>query len=387
MSLFNSKIKLGVLGRRNTFKILKESLSNNENSLWFHCASLGEYEQGYPLFVKLKKKYPKIKIVLSFFSPSGYEAKKNSSIADIVVYLPLDKLSNCRKFINLINPVLVVFVKSEIWPNYLEEIKKRNLKSILVSAIFNPSQFNYTILKKAVTKFDYIFTQDENSKSRFESIGHKNVINAGDTRYDRVLLSKKSNEDIDYIESFLNNSNCLVVGSSWEKDHQIIVEHINNSKINFKYIIAPHEINLDKIKDLQKKIKLKSILFSKISNKNIKTAQVIIIDNIGILSKLYKYATIAYVGGGFNGEGKLHNTLEPAVFGVPIIIGKCFNKFPEAVGMIKNGGMFSISNYREFELTITQLIKEKNLLKTGSLNSNFINNKIGATELILQHLK
>ena len=387
MSLFSSKIKLGVIGRKNTFKVLKESLSNNENTLWFHCASLGEYEQGYPLFIELKKNYPDIKIVLSFFSPSGYEVKKKSSIADIVVYLPLDKLSNCKKFINLINPILVVFVKSEIWPNYLKEIKDRNIKSILVSAIFNPSHLNYTILKKAAAKFDYIFTQDEDSKSRFESIGHKNVVNAGDTRYDRVLLAKKSNEDIGYIESFLNDTNCLVVGSSWEKDHEIIVKHINNSKINFKYIIAPHEINVDKIKELQKNIKPKSILFSNISKENIKSAKVIIIDNIGILSKLYKYATIAYVGGGFNGEGKLHNTLEPAVFGVPIIIGKYFNKFPEAIGMINIGGMFSISNYREFELTITHLNKEKNLLKTGLINSNFINNKVGATELILQHLK
>ena len=327
-------------------------------------------------------------MILSFFSPSGYEVKKTKSIADVVVYLPMDTNHNCKKFLDLINPELVVFVKSEIWPNYLNEIKKRNIKSILICAIYNTSQMKYSLLKKAVLKFDYIFTQDEKSKDLFKSIRHNNVFNSGDTKFDRVSMSKKLNEDVDYIKEFLSGKDCLIAGSSWVKDHEILTSYINHSNPDLKYIIAPHEINNEEINNLKSFINKKTVLFSGLNNENIKTASVIIVDNIGTLSKLYKYASIAYIGGGFNGEGKLHNTLEAAVFSLPIIIGKYYSKFPEAVSMIGNGGMFSVNNAESLKNKIDELIRDKEKLqKTGALNSSFINSKIGATQCILTNLK
>jgi len=387
MSLFNSKIKLGIKGRKDTFNKLKKEINANDKIIWFHCASLGEYEQGFPLFIELKNKYPKHKVLLSFFSPSGYEVKKESSIADVVVYLPLDSISNCKRFLDLTSPEITVFVKSEIWPNYLNEIKKRNIKSILVCALYNPSQMKYSILKKAVLKFDYIFTQDEKSKELFELLGHNNVVKSGDTRFDRVSLSKNLNEDVDYIKEFLSEKDCLIAGSTWGNDHEILTNFINHSNSQLKYIIAPHEIHKEEINNLRSSIDRKTILFSELNNENIKSASVIIVDNIGTLSKLYKYATIAYIGGGFNGEGKLHNTLEAAVFSLPIIIGKYYSKFPEAISMIDNGGMFSINNAATLKNKIDDLMESKeNMKKAGSLNSNYIKNKIGATQTILTHL-
>ena len=388
MSLFDSKINLGVKGRKETFNTLKSSIDVNDNTIWFHCASLGEYEQGLPLFIELKKKYSEHKLVLSFFSPSGYEAKKDSSIGDLVVYLPLDTINNSREFLNLIKPEMVVFVKSEIWPNYLNEIEKRKIKSLLICAVYSPSQMKYSILKKAVLKFDYIFTQDEKSKDLFKSIGHNNVICAGDTRYDRVSLSKNLNEDVKHIKEFVNNNDCLIAGSTWKNDEEIIVGYINHSKTDLKYIIAPHEINKEQIEGLKLSINKNTILFSELNNENINSATVIIVDNIGTLSKLYKYASLAYIGGGFNGEGKLHNALEAAVFSLPIIIGKYYSKFPEAVSMINNGGMFSVNNGATLKNKIDELMESKeNMKKLGSLNSSFIKNKIGATNSILANLK
>jgi 3-deoxy-D-manno-octulosonic-acid transferase len=385
--LFNSKIKLGVIGRQKTFDRLNKSINSNEKTIWFHCASLGEYEQGFPLFVELKKKYSNHKLVLSFFSPSGYEIKKESSIANIVVYPPVDSARNCKKFLDLINPEIVVFVKSEIWPNYLNEIKKRKIKSILICAVYSPSQMKFNLLQRAVLKFEYIFTQDEKSKELFNSIGHNNVVCSGDTRYDRVSLSKNLDEEVKYIKEFVNNKNCLIAGSTWNNDEKIIVDYINNSTSNIKYIIAPHEINERQINNLKSIINKKTILFSKISKDNINSASVIIVNNIGTLSKLYKYASLAYIGGGFNGEGKLHNSLEAAVFGLPIVIGKYYSKFPEATSMVGNGGMFSVKNKIELKNKIDDLIQSKEmLLKTGKLNSDFINNNIGATTTILNHL-
>ena len=386
--MFNSKIKLGVIGRKETFNKLKNSIGVNDKTIWVHCASLGEYEQGLPLFIELKNKYPEDKLILSFFSPSGYEAKKDSSIADVVVYLPLDKPSNCTIFLDLVRPNLAVFVKSEIWPNYLNEIEKRKIKSILICAVYNHSQMRFNLLQRAILKFDCVFTQDEKSTKLFKSIGHNNVICSGDTRYDRVSLSKNLDEEVKYIKEFTNNNNCLIAGSTWMNDEKIIVDYINNSDSDLKYIIAPHEINEGQINNLKSAINKKTILFSEMNKVNVKSATVIIVNNIGNLSKLYKYASLAYIGGGFNGEGKLHNSLEAAVFGLPIVIGQYYSKFPEAISMINNGGMFSVKNSSSLKNIINTLIESnKNLLKVGALNSNFIKNKIGATSTILEHLK
>ena len=379
-------------GRKQTFQIIASGISPEDKTIWFHCASLGEFEQGVPVMESLRTTHPDHKIIVSFFSPSGYENKKNTPLADVVIYLPIDTKSNAKKFIKTIHPSLVLFVKYEFWPNYLLELKRQNIKTLLISGVFREEQLFFKFyggfMRKALDSFDQFFLQNQASKELLASIGFTNTSVSGDTRFDRVSLSKNLNEDVDYIKEFLSEKDCLIAGSSWGGDHKMIVNYINTSNSELKYIIAPHEIHREEIETLKSSINKKTVLFSELNNENIKTASVIIVDNIGTLSKLYKYATLAYIGGGFNGEGKLHNTLEAAVFGLPIIIGKYYGKFPEAVSMIGNGGMFSVNNAESLKNKIDELIRDKEKLqKTGALNSSFIKKKIGATQSILTNLK
>lgn len=390
-SPFNQKIKSGVLGRKNTFNTLQKSLNTNDKTLWFHCASLGEYEQGLPVFKALRAHYKAHKIVLSFFSPSGYQIRKNTPIADIVVYLPLDTKTNAKRFLDYVNPELTVFVKYDIWPNFLNELKSRNLRAILISAAFRNNQSYFKFygkqLRTALFAFEHIFTQNESSKTLLESINYKNVTVSGDTRFDRVSSQLDLDNNLDFIESFKQNKVCIVVGSSWPEDDTLFINYINSEATeNEKFIIAPHNIKSTQIKNLQKKLKTTSVLFSEKDKNQLETAQVFIIDTIGLLTKIYNYADIAYVGGAMGTTG-LHNTLEPAVFGVPIIIGNNHSKFPEAKAMISINGMFSISNQNEFNAILNKLIKNKEArIQSGNNNLNYINKNAGAVTKILGHL-
>ncbi|MBP0902993.1 3-deoxy-D-manno-octulosonic acid transferase [Mariniflexile gromovii] len=390
-SAFNEKIKSGVLGRQNTFKTLKENLKHQDKTLWFHCASLGEYEQGLPVFKALREQFKTHKIVLSFFSPSGYEIRKNSPIADIVVYLPLDTKANAKQFLDLINPQLTVFVKYDIWPNFLNEVKRRHLKAILISAAFRENQSFFKFygkqLRNALFAFEHIFTQNDTSKKLLKSINYTKVTVSGDTRFDRVSSQLTIDNTLDFIETFKQDKLCIVAGSSWPEDESLLINFINSeASKDVKFIIAPHNIKPSQIKNIQEKLTVESVLFSEKSNKNLETTQVFIIDTIGILSKIYSYADIAYVGGAMGTTG-LHNTLEPAVFGVPIIIGNHHSKFLEAQDMIDRGGMFSISNQKEFNRILNELIQnnEKRLL-AGKNNLEYIENNKGAVNKILAYL-
>ncbi|MGE5943762.1 MAG: 3-deoxy-D-manno-octulosonic acid transferase, partial [Flavobacteriales bacterium] len=338
VSPFNEKIKSGEVGRANTFSILKNNLTSNDKVLWFHCASLGEYEQGLPVFKALRAHYINHKIVLSFFSPSGYEIRKNSPIADIVVYLPIDTKNNAKRFLDMVNPELTVFVKYDIWPNFLNELKKRKLRAILISANFRASQSFFKFYGKpqrqALFAFEHIFTQNETSKRLLESIHYHNVTISGDTRFDRVSSQLEQDNNLDFIETFKQNKLCVVAGSTWPEDEALLIEFVNNkAPKDVKFIIAPHNIKLGQIKNIQERLSVKSVLFSEKEEKQLKEAQVFIVDTIGILSKIYSYADIAFVGGAVGTTG-LHNTLEPAVFGIPIIIGRNYSRFPEAKEMI-----------------------------------------------------
>ena len=259
IALFNHKIKLGVKGRANTFNILKNEIKNEDQTLWFHCASLGEYEQGLPIFKLLRKDYPKHKIVLTFFSPSGFEIRKNAPFADVVVYLPLDTKSNAKWFIKLVNPELTVFVKYEIWPNYLNEIKKKGLRAVLISAVFRKDQSFFKWYgkqtKQALFAFEHIFTQNEESKNLLENIGYKNATVSGDTRFDRVLNQLQIDNTLDFIETFKQDKLCIVIGSSWPEDEAILVPYINQCKHDVKFIIAPHNIKAKQIDSLKQSIK------------------------------------------------------------------------------------------------------------------------------------
>ena len=391
-ALFNNKLKKGVEGRKSTFKILKDSISENDKTLWFHCASLGEYEQGLPVFTKLRNHYKSHKIVLSFFSPSGYDIKKNSPIADLVVYIPLDTRTNAKRFLNLVKPELSVFVKYDIWPNFLYELKSQQKRALLISASFRENQIYFKtyggFFRKALFTFEHIFTQNEVSKEILNAINYKTVSVNGDTRFDRVYSQLETDNTLPYVEAFKNNKLCVVAGSTWPEGESLFIDFINSeASKDIKYIIAPHDIKPDRIKKLQERIKSKSILFSDKNNKNLSDYKVFIIDTIGILSKIYSYADIAYVGGAMGNTG-LHNTLEPAVFGVPIIIGNNHYKFPEASALITNGGMFSISNQQEFNQILNELIlNEEKRKNSGIKNRQYIEKNTGAVIQILDYLR
>ncbi|AUC74199.1 3-deoxy-D-manno-octulosonic acid transferase [Olleya sp. Bg11-27] len=392
LSLFNNKLKLGVIGRAKTFDLLQQSINKGDRTLWFHCASLGEYEQGLPIFNELRKDYPKHKIVLTFFSPSGYEIRKNAPFADVVVYLPLDSKQHAKRFITIINPELTVFVKYEIWPNYLNQIKVRGLKAILISAVFRKEQsfFKWYGIetKNALFAFDHIFTQNEPSKTLLESIGYTTATVSGDTRFDRVSNQLEINNNLPFLDEFKDNKLCVVIGSSWPEDESILVDFINAYEgLPVKFIIAPHNIKSKQIENIQSGLNKSSVLFTTKEGQDLQDYDVFILDTIGLLSKAYSYANIAYVGGAMGTTG-LHNILEPAVFGVPIIIGKNYSKFPEAYDMIANGGVLSVANKAQLSSNLNLLITDKEYRRTTGLkNLNFINDNKGAVIKVTDFLK
>ena len=390
ISMFNKKLMLGVKGRKETFNLLDSKISANDKTIWFHCASLGEYEQGLPVFEEIKAMYPKHKIVLTFFSPSGYQIRKNSPIAHVVTYLPLDTIKNAKQFLDIVHPELVVFVKYEIWPNYLLQLKKRNIDAILISALFRKNQSFFKPsgkwMQKALFAFKHIFVQNEQSKSLLNNIGFDEITISGDTRFDRVSNQLTINNALDFIETFKNNKLCIVAGSTWPEDEALLIDYINTDNSDTKFIIAPHNIKSHQISSLQKQLTKSAILYSKKDSADLPNVKVFIIDTIGLLTKIYSYADMAFVGGAIGTTG-LHNTLEAAVFGVPIIIGNNYKKFPEASTMIKNRGMFSISNKSELEVILNKLIKNEDFrINSGKINSTYISENKGAVTQIMAYL-
>ena len=392
LALFNSKLKQGVDGRKNTFSKLKKAIKPEDKTFWFHCASLGEYEQGLPVFEALKVKHPDYKVVLSFFSPSGYEVRKNTKIADVVVYLPLDTVTNAKQFLDLVHPEYILFVKYEIWPNFLHEIKKRNLNAILISAVFRNDHAFFkwygSYIKSALFAFKHIFTQDENSKKLLENINYNLVSVSGDTRFDRVSNQLKVDNSVSFIEDFKNDHLCVVFGSSWPEDDKLYLDSINNdSTLDAKFIIAPHNMKPSYISSLKSQLKLKTICFSELKlEDNLANYNVFILDTIGYLSKVYSYADIAYVGGGAGATG-LHNILEPAVFGIPILIGKNYEKFPEAKSLIDLGGVTSLESSTAFKATLNALITDDVLRKNqGHVTKSYITSNKGAVLKIMAYL-
>ena len=406
IALFSPKIKLFVEGRKDVFSILQNKINANDKTIWFHAASLGEYEQGLPVIEKIKKKIPNHKIVVTFFSPSGYEVRKNNSIADVTVYLPLDTKSNAEKFIKLVHPELVFFIKYEFWPNYLNELKNLHIKTYLISGIFRENQAFFKwyggFYRNALKTFDYFFVQNESSKKLIENIGFSNVKISGDTIFDRVVSILERDNSLDFIEKFKDNKTLIVIGSSWSKDESLLVNYINQSSDEVKFIIAPHNIKEHQISNLKSQITKKTLLFSEkeemltrvkrtgvskqVQHDNIADFQVFIIDTIGILTKIYSYADIAYVGGGFGTPG-VHNILEPATFGIPIIIGPNYSHFAEATALVHQEGCSSISNQSELNDAFDLLIQnEDERLEKGHICSTFVQMNKGATEKILNHI-
>jgi 3-deoxy-D-manno-octulosonic-acid transferase len=387
-SIFNEKARFFVRGRKNWKEILTQKIDRNAKYIWFHCASLGEFEQGRPVIEELKEQFPEYKIALTFFSPSGYEIRKNYPLADVVAYLPMDTKRNAVSFLNIVNPEKAFFVKYEFWYFYIAELKKRKIPLFIISAIFRENQefFKKTPwgkwYRKMLNGVEHFFIQNEKSGELLKTTGISHFTVSGDTRFDRVAAIAKVSKEIPTVEKFRGKSRLIIAGSTWKPDEDLLAAFINQSS-DIKFIIAPHEVSAANINRIHQLLKKPAISFSKVSESEIDQFQVLIIDSVGLLSSLYRYGDVAYIGGGF-GVG-IHNILEAATFGLPVIFGPNYKKFKEAVDLTSEGGAISISNSDELRHVLNNLINEKNELdKASEICSNYVAKNVGSTKLIIK---
>lgn len=393
VSPLHKKAKLMVDGQRQTFNILREKIDPNANYIWFHASSLGEFEQGRPLMEKIKKQYPQYKILLTFFSPSGYEVRKNYEGADVICYLPFDNKSDVRLFLDLARPVMAIFIKYEFWANYLTELKKRQIPTFIISAIFRREQLFFRGYGKKYLNllfcFNHIFVQDDASKQLLNEFGIADVTACGDTRFDRVIDVFNQAKQLPLVAKFAQLAKdqhqfTLVAGSSWPQDEEIFVKYFN-AHPDMKLIIAPHEIHKEHIASIQNLLKRTSVLLSQATEESIAKADCIIVDSFGLLSSIYRYGDIAYIGGGF-GSG-IHNTLEAAVYGVPVIIGPKYQKFKEARDLIACGGAFSVIDAAGFDALMDTFRSDESFLaNAGAASGTYVMSNKGATEVIAAEL-
>ena len=389
-SLFNEKVRKMWRGEREAFRILKEQVDPNAQYVWFHAASLGEFEQGRPIIERLRQEYPEYKILLTFYSPSGYEVRKNYQGADIICYMPIDTVTNARRFLRLVRPCMAFFIKYEFWYNFLHILKHRNVPTYSVSSIFRPNQVffrwygkNYGRVLRCFTKF---FVQNEQSKELLNSIGITEVEITGDTRFDRVLQIKEAAKELPVVEA-LASGRLFVAGSSWLPDEEIFIKYFNEHR-DWKLIIAPHVIGEDHLQQIEKLLEGRKVIrYTQADSQrdSLKDAEVLIIDCFGLLSSIYRYGQVAYVGGGF-GVG-IHNLPEAAVWDIPVFFGPNNERFQEAQELKQNGGGLEIHNYEEFAARMDELTADPtSLLKRGEAAGGYVKGNAGATEIILRQL-
>ena len=386
--IWSTKAKQWLQGRKNVWQELEDKISKTDLIIWIHSSSVGEFEQAKPLIERLKTEYPAYKILVSFFSPSGYYASKNYKYADYIFYLPIDTARNAGRFIQIVNPRLVVFVKYDFWYHYLQTIHNNKIPLLLISAVFNKSQAFFKwyggLYKKMLFFFSEIFVQDENSLVILKQQGINIGKLSGDTRFDRVAAVSENFQEIPFIKHFIAGDEVIVAGSTWPQDESLIKEIVNSKK--FKLIIAPHEIDGYRIQSLKREF-VGALLYSLIKNDHDSNANVLIIDNVGMLSRLYRYATITYVGGGFTKDG-IHNILEAAVHGKPVLFGPNYKKYREAKELIEYGGGFSISTTSQIKNLIEKLLQDKNLYQiTCKKSVEYTNSKKGATQKIMSYIQ
>lgn len=388
----NAKARLWVKGRKGLLNRIAREVKSDKPCIWFHFASLGEFEQGRPVLEKIKQLYPGEKIIMTFFSPSGYELRKDYKLADHVFYLPIDTPSNARKFVSLINPRMAIFTKYEYWHNYLNELSIKGIPSYIISAIFRKDQVFFKWYggsnRATLRLVTHFFVQDKFSTELLHTIGINNASVSGDTRFDRVSENAASPKSFECIERICAGKQTIVAGSTWPEDEKLIAETVKDLR-EWRFIIAPHEIKEDKLKDLEQRLPAGSFVrFSTLRTNPDHLSdnlRVIIIDNIGMLSSLYQYARIAYIGGGF-GVG-IHNTLEAAAYGIPVIFGPNFQKFLEAKALIRNGGGHSIDNLDELRTIIKKLNYPELYERASNASRDYVAHNKGATRVILEHLK
>lgn len=386
VAVFNKRIKKFFENRKNIFIKISNQINSKDKHIWIHAASLGEYELAVPLIINLKKKYD-YKIILTFFSESGFKLKERINEVDYTFYLPIDTKSNCRSFIKMINPCFSIFIKSEIWPNYITELIRNGSKIYLVEGSFKKNDWYFSFfnvfIKNKLKKFNKIFVQDKNSLDVLEKNNIKNVEVSGSLKFDRVKYQLTLNNKVEKIDKLLKNKRVIVFGSTWQEDEKLIVKLIEKNKFtNLFWIIAPHDISQTNIN------RIKNLFLSPVSiySENKFNHNILIIDSIGDLKKLYSYAEIAYVGGGMGNTG-LHNILEACVFKVPVLIGKNYRKFKESIDLVNLGGVISVKNQNEFNNQFEKLINDKNYRsQISNKTSNYFKGKTGATKKITEKI-
>lgn len=389
---FSFKMKKFVKGRGKTFYKLKNNIKKEDKTIWFHCASLGEYEQGVPVMEALKNYLPNHKLVVTFFSPSGYDAKKNSTLAHLVCYLPYDTPKNAKKFIDNLNPSLAFFVKYDFWPFYLKALNKNKIPTFLISGVFRKNQLFFKwyggYYKNLLKNFTHLFLQTNLSQKLLSTINITQTTVSGDTRFDRVVNQLKANNHLPFMEPFVGDNICMVCGSTWPEDIEVLLPFIHSKDANnCKIVMAPHQIEKEKIKPLLNQLMVTYTLYSQHSEETLKNSKILILDTIGLLSKVYSYADIAYVGGAMGKTG-LHNILEPATFGIPVVIGKNYEKFPEAIILEDLAGLYTIQNKEELSNILNRLIKDESFrLQTGLIAGKFVDQQAGATQKVIDYLK
>lgn len=389
-SCFNKKVKKMWAGERQALKVLREKVDPNARYIWFHAASLGEFEQGRPLMEYLRKTHPEYKILLTFFSPSGYEVRKNYEGADIICYLPLDTIRNARRFLRSIKPVMAFFIKYEFWYNYLHILQHRGVPTYSVSSIFRPDQIFFQWYGKGYGRvlkcFTHFFVQNIESKNLLAKLDIHDVEVVGDTRFDRVLQIKEASKQLPLVEKFTENtSKVFIAGSSWLPDEEVFLKYFNLHK-DWKLIVAPHVIGEDHLAQIFELLKGRRVVrYTEATEENVKEAEVLIIDCFGLLSSIYHYGTISYVGGGF-GVG-IHNVLEAAVWDIPVIFGPNNKRFQEAQGLIMAGGGFEINDYQSFRDLMMRFETDEMFLQTSKKHAGeFVKGRAGATEKIMGSL-
>lgn len=388
VALFKEKPSKMVKGHREVFEILRNKIDRNARYIWFHAASLGEFEQGRPLIERIRKEYPEYKILQTFFSPSGYEVRKNYEGADIVCYLPFDTPGNVRKFMELANPCMAFFIKYEFWQNYLNALYEKGIPVYSVSSIFRPNQIFFRWYgkdyRKVLKKFTHLFVQNEVSKQLLAGIGVDKVTVAGDTRFDRVLDICAAAKQLPLVQKFKGDALTFVVGSSWGPDEDIFIQYFNNHP-EVKLVIAPHVVSDGHLKEIISKLQCTSIRYTQATEENVSDARCLIIDCYGLLSSIYRYGEISYVGGGF-GVG-IHNVLEAAVYGIPVVFGPNNKKFREAQHLLEKKGGFEIRDYKDFECLLDKLLADKTYLEqSGKAAGDYVKHNAGALDKIMQSI-
>ena len=387
-ALFSDKPAKMVKGYREVFDLLQRKIDRNAQYIWFHAASLGEFEQGRPLIERIRKEYPQYKILQTFFSPSGYEVRKNYDGADIVCYLPIDTPSNVKKFVDLVNPCMVFFVKYEFWQNYLNTLNKKGVPVYSVSSIFRPNQIFFRWYGKGYQQvlktFAHLFVQNEESKQLLAGIGVNNTTVVGDTRFDRVLDICAAAKQLPLVQKFKGDALTFVAGSSWEPDEDIFIKYFN-AHPEMKLIIAPHVVNDSHLKEIESKLQRSCVRYTKATEENVLQADCLIIDCYGLLSSIYRYGEISYIGGGF-GVG-IHNVLEAAVYGIPVIFGPNNKKFREAQHLLANKGGFEINGYEDFEQLMNRFLRDEVYLKqSGKAAGDYVKGNAGVMEKIMKRV-